>query len=504
MSFYVKISQTFILAINMGNLKNKFLSAAEKLVVATSMMFGVGVNGMSATPTNTINDDVKQRTELSIQNQKDDSKTINYSKVKIRSYEDLEKMFDMAMPIIFNTLMLEYGIKEEVINSERNEFNPEIGTGFQHIPESIDMYDNSTTVWLSTNKDNKDKISYTTLKENDFIKLIIGWGKNRTQTQNTSDGLVKKHKTILRRMYENIKGAELRPNELAAIYCAIFFNENNLRNICLYVQDHYNNTLKCANMLISTTNGYTPYSDPTKIALLNGLVFLNTNNFCEAMLYMPFDNNSKKTCLEVVELAPKTLTDKNYKSYSDKCKKELLGCFFYPTNREIPQNIVSRISKNLLPYRLSPDVASPDQNQRDFEVAITHMNAKSYNEAMNIFTRLEKTSSTNAVLLEQMTKCYYEMGQYDNAIKYGQKILNSFNKTERAEAAYYVGKSYMGKNQPDQATIFFKKAIDAVDYLPPKTRKLYVIVYRGALDDAIQAQNEILQQQKESRQQIRQ
>lgn len=487
----------------MGNFKNNFLSAAEKIIVATGVMFGTSVTNMSATPTDAINNDIKQHAELSTLNEKDNPKAINYSKVKIRSYEDLEKMFDMAMPIIFNTLMLEYGINEEVINSEQNDFNTEIGTGLQHIPESIDMYDNSTTVWLSTTRANNDKISYTNLKENDFIKLIIGWGKNRTQTQNRFDGLVKKHKTILRRMYENIKGAELRPNELAAIYCAIFFNENNLRNICLYVQDHYNNTLKCANMLISTTNGYTPYSDPAKIALFNGLVFLNTNNFCEATLYMPFDNNSKKTCLDVVELAPKILTDKNYKSYSDKCKKELLGCFFYPTNREIPQNIVSRISTNLLPYRLSPDVEGPDQNQRDFEVAITHMSAKSYNEAMNIFTRLEKTSSTNAVLLEQMTQCYYEMGQYDNAIKYGQKILNSFNKTERAEAAYYVGKSYMGKNQPDQATIFFKKAIDAVDYLPPKTRKLYEIVYRGALDDAIQAQTEMLQQQKENRQQIR-
>ncbi|MCR5194266.1 MAG: hypothetical protein K6B71_01925, partial [Alphaproteobacteria bacterium] len=251
----------------MSDLKQAFLSGIKKILLITGITAGTvhGANAKITTNSNYL--PKKPRTEISYTQNKDSRPTINYSKVKIRSYEDLERMFDMAMPIIFNTLMLEYGINEEVINSELNEFNPEIGTGLQCIPESIDMYDNSTTVWLSLSRRGKDKISYTNLKENDLIKLIIGWGKNRTQTQNF-DGLVKKHKTILRRMYENLKGAELRPNELAAIYCAIFFNENNLRNICLYVQDHYNNTLKCANMLISTTNGYTPYSDPTKIALL--------------------------------------------------------------------------------------------------------------------------------------------------------------------------------------------------------------------------------------------
>jgi len=488
----------------MGDLKNKFLSAAEKLVVAAGMIFGTSVSGMSATPTNTFNDNVKQGTELSTQNQKDNSKPINYSKVKIRSYEDLEKMFDMAMPIIFNTLMLEYGIDGEMTYEDNDDIKPIIGIGFDHIPSSLDGCNDPKTAWLSvSNLRGSNSVPYTKLTDADLVKLIISWGKYRVQTEEKYGDLIKRHKTVLRRIYEAIKGAELRPNELAAIYCAIFNNEDNLRNICMYVQDYYNNPIKCANMLMSKTKGY-GYKDLEKIAPLNALVYLNYNNFCEAMLYMPFDNNSKKTCLDVMELAPKTLTDKNYKSYSDKCKKELLGCFFYPTYREIPQNIISIISTDLLPYRVSPNVASPDQNQRDFEVAITLMNAKSYNEAMNIFTRLEKTSSTNDVLLNQMTQCYYEMGQYDNAIKYGQKILNSFNKTERAEAAYYIGKSYMGKNQPDQATIFFKKAIDAVDYLPPKTRKLYEIVYRGALDDAIQAQNEILQQQKESRQQIRQ
>ena len=486
----------------MTDLKQKFLSAAKKLLLGTGMAFSTLTGIASQQSTHDANSTNKQTTEILVSQAKDTHQNINYSKVKIRSYEDLEKMFDQALPIIFNTLILEYGIDNEVIEEETDNIKPTVGTGFEYIPISLDECNDPKTVWLSiSNLCGAKPVSYTKLTDNDIMKLIISWGKYRIQTQEKYGTLIKRHKTVLRRIYESVKGAELRPNELAAIYCAIFNNEDNLRNICMYVQDYYNNPLKCANMLMSKTKGY-GYKDLENIAPLNALVYLNYNNFCEAMLYMPFDNNSKKTCLDVAALTPKTLTEKNYKVYSDKCKKELLGCFFYPTYREVPQNIISLIPTSLLSYKVAPNVASPDPNQRDFEIAITHMSAKSYNEAMNIFNKLEKTSNTNAVLLQQMTQCYYEMEQYDNAIKYGQKILNSFNKTERAEAAYYVGKSYMGKKQPDQATIFFKKAIDATGYLPPKTRKLYEIVYRGALDDAIQAQNELLQLQKEKRQQV--
>ena len=77
-----------------------------------------------------------------------------------------------------------------------------------------------------------------------------------------------------------------------------------------------------------------------------------------------------------------------------------------------------------------------------------------------------------------------------------------FSKSERAEAAYYMGKSYMGKNQPDMAIKFFKRAIDESGYLPEATRKLYVVIYESSLEEAKKAWDELLQQQKESRKQV--
>ncbi len=502
-SFCDIMPQTFVLDTKMSDLKQAFLSGIKKILLITGITAGTvhGANAKITTNSNYL--PKKPRTEISYTQDKDSRPTINYSKVKIRSYEDLERMFDMAMPIIFNTLILEYGIEYDVFseNDGPNWVNTYVGVGLNIIPTDINSYNAPETIWVSTGR--VQDISYTKLSDNDLAKLIIGWGKYRTITKTHKNELSKKQKTVLRKIYENIKGAEIRPNELAAIYCATFFNEDNLRNICLYVQDYYNNPIKCANMLMSSTQGYAPYANSQDIAILNALIYLNYNYFCEATLDMPIDTKNKKTCLFVTELAKKTLTEKNYKAYSENCKKELLECFFYPTFRDTPGHLFSFVSPKIISFRLSQqNNINLNTNQRDFEAAITFMKTKDYAKALNVLLTLEKTNSASSVLFQQITECYYAMEQYDNAIKYGQKVLNMFSKSERAEAAYYMGKSYMGKNQPDMAIKFFKRAIDESGYLPEATRKLYVVIYESSLEEAKKAWDELLQQQKESRKQV--
>ena len=402
--------------------KMKLSSAASKLkkfIAGSALIFGMSAgNAVHAE---------------GLQNKKEKTETVakkktDYSHIKLNTIDDIYKLFDMSLNIIFAALILEEVPMDHAYNDggKLKENLNTFGLGTIYAPANINNYNKKDTKWFSVLKNPKTFWNRKYSAE-DMLKLVIGWGKYRIYTQDSKGEFQDGRKTVLEKMFAKLKGAELTPNEFAAVFCAVYNNERNINNICPIIAENYNNPIKCANALMFWWNGdKIRYNSGTKDRCeFESLVYLNADDFCENMLLLYTEPKERTgfSCIYTPEVVGQTLTKSNYKDFS----KNALGYYganFYGKNHTRTGDLCNQVQKYF------KNTLNEKQNGRFYNiVAETCLNSK----------------------------------YYDKCILFCQKTLKTTDKTEYAMACFYAGRAYEARKNYQSALRNYNQAVIYAD-----------------------------------------
>ena len=241
--------------------------------------------------------------------------------IKIESYADIVNLFDISLKLIYEELCLEEcPVNVAYSDGWNGATTPNtLGLGSTYALENINDYNNPDAVWVRI-KDAPEKFVGKTYSYEDMLKLIIGWAKYRTKTLDVPSGKVVTNKTVLEHMFEKLQGAELTPNEFSAIFCAVYNSpDKNLKGLCSFISENYQDKIKCANKIMNWTNAdaFTPR------CINETLFFLNTDGYCNTVENMT--NTKRGSCINVPGLKKQKITSENYVEYSNYCKDKFLA-----------------------------------------------------------------------------------------------------------------------------------------------------------------------------------
>lgn len=110
----------------------------------------------------------------------------------------------------------------------------------------------------------------------------------------------------------------------------------------------------------------------------------------------------------------------------------------------------------------------PDSRDHLFELAAIHQYAGKKEEAIKVYTRAENFSGVNDISSLQKTKLYFELGKNDEAIREGEKLMNTFPDDEQFTVAVSELASQYGFK--DKAIAYLEKYI--VDYKPASSAQM--------------------------------
>lgn len=384
------------------------------------------------------------------------TKLVNYDKVKINTLADLEKLFNRSLPIIFPELVLEevpmqrayddYGKYKGAKNT--------VGVGSMHSPVNINDYKKSDVVWYAVRR-NPKTLQSKTYSYSDMAKLAIGWGY-RTKVQPVLKGSVKTSTSVLSRMFTQLKGAELRPNEFAALYCACYNNENNISRLCSFVAKNYASPLSCANEIMFWDGGAASNGGTRDRCLFEALVYMNVDGFCESMLNMRVCPGSRASCICLKLERKRYSTLKSFTELSNKYKKKYLGVVY--KNGLLVQTTMNGLDGLLNGHLVFSVNEESDKLQKDYDAAIRVYNSGDYGTALTKFLDLQTRGADGCDILNDIAITYYKLKNYNKCIEYCQKVLRIGDHMEYAKAVYNAGLAYEKLGNKEQALKNFEKA----------------------------------------------
>lgn len=239
---------------------------------------------------------------------------------KINTYDDLVTLFNNSLQLIYEELCLEecpvnvaYGDGwngDTSINT--------LGIGSTYALENIDDYNNPDAVWLRV-KDNPSVFIGKTYSYEDMLKLIIGWAQYCQKVEASETKKIVNGQPVLKSMFKKLQGAELYPNEFAALFSATYNSVKNIDKLCPFICKNYNNKILCANKIMnwSESDGFAAR------CILESLVFLNSDNFCRDLRNMT--NFGRGSCICVPGIKKQNLTRENCAEYSNHNKEKYLS-----------------------------------------------------------------------------------------------------------------------------------------------------------------------------------
>lgn len=116
--------------------------------------------------------------------------------------------------------------------------------------------------------------------------------------------------------------------------------------------------------------------------------------------------------------------------------------YFYLLATEIYSNL-SQFEKAALTYELMFSEL-PDEQDHLFELAAVYQYAGQKEEAIKAYTRAENFSGINEISSLQKAKLYFELGQTENAVREGEKLMNAFPDEEQFAVAFAEMNSQFG------------------------------------------------------------
>ena len=260
-------------------------------------------------------------------------------------------------------------------------------------------------------------------------------------------------------MFAKLKGASLRPNEFAGLFCAVYNNENNIDKLCPYIKDNYKDPIKCANKIMFWCSTGAANGGTRDRCECEALVYLNSENFCNNLLVL-YTKPLKKTgcsCINTTGVTQKTLTKRNYKTYSREALAKYKGVVY---SGGVCTGDVCAKANWVYINPLSASAATVNEFQNGYDEAIKVYKSHDYEKALKLFLALEKQGASGADLWNDIAIVYYKLKQYDKCIEYCKKILKTTEYGERAKACYNAGLAYEAKGDYDKAIKNYDKALD--------------------------------------------
>ena len=457
-------------------LKKIFVKAA-----LTAALFGSpAATGCKSEASSETND--KDKKEIVIESKKQ----FVYDKVKLEEYKDIETLFDKALPIIFTELCLEENFRLDAYDDGQKyagHINT-VGLGSTFRPINIKDYNNPDAVWY---KIWRHENLATDISAEETLFLIIGWAKYRQKTED-DNGKIRNSKTILQRMFENLKGTELSTNEFSALFCACYNQETNINGICVFVCNNHENQQKCANEIARWFSDKVSDKGNSKRAVCEAYVYLNAEDFCEAMLDMPFSRGG--TCIYAEEVTMPLFDAKNYTELTKKIKTIYFGTKKLYENPKTPRSCMAEsIKKHFKPGTLN--IKSEKKQKKapkpSYKKALKEMRLGNNEAALLILLDLQKDEYKSAKLYNDIAYIYRQKGNYNKCIEYCKKVLGTKNHGEYARACYEAGLAYEAKGDYEGAVRNFNSAIahyDKYGINNPDTDVEYREMYKKALEKA--------------------
>ena len=295
---------------------------AKKFILGAALVLGLGnPQGQAVAKSSP-----KAKTELSATKKATQSKKTDFSAITLNKYSDIEKLFDMSLNIIFAELILEE-VPMPNTYDDGGQFKKKKntrGVGSTYSTLSIKDWNNPNAKWYHVAANQKAFAASKTTNE-DMLKLVIGWGKYRQYTQNPYTKKFEKHETVLKRMFNRLKGCSFRPNEFSALFCAVYNNENNISYLCPLIKKNRANPADCANYIMDWWKHGKRNSGLKERCKLEVAVYLNPDDFCGAMLDMQTKPSCRASCIYADGLNSKHLTNENYKAWVNDAKKKYSG-----------------------------------------------------------------------------------------------------------------------------------------------------------------------------------
>lgn len=377
----------------------------------------------------------------------------NYNKkYKIDTYADIEKLFDASLQLIFCELILE----ENFINHAYDDYGKYHGApnticcGSTYAPKIISNYDDTTTAWLHVHR-NPNTFHQRLYTPDEALELIIGWAKYRQRSQNPETGNITKNATILKRMFNGLRGTELNQHEFSALFCAVYNNESNITRLCPYIRDHHNDKFACANKIRTWTqsNGLRNRSG------FESLVYLNADGFCDQIGDYPLCPRKHASAI-YTESTPTELTRRNYKSISNNYKKQYLSTV-YSNGRTTPNKICQRIS--CVNFNTVSVQTTESTFQKRYDNATILCKKGQFERALDEFLKLEADGALGCDLLNDIAYTYEKLKNYDKTIEYSRKVLKTSEYGEYAKACYNAGKAYEKNGNTERALVNYTQAL---------------------------------------------
>ena len=412
--------------------------------------------------------------------------------IKIQSQADIDTLFEYALPIIFSELILEevpmkntyddYGKFKGTKNT--------IGTGSTYSPINMSNYTKTDISWYHL-ANNPKTFSARTVSYENMLQLVIGWGKYRTKTQNPTTKKFIAHKTVLEQMFTQLQGAELKPCEFSALYCAVYNNENNITKLLPSIKQNYKNKIKCANLIRTWWQTTARNAGTPDRCLFEALVFLNQDGFCNAMLDMPTCPSARASCINTrttTKYQSIIITTTNCTATSNACKTAYLS-IVYRGNVVTPKQATAGLGRYFVIPLTSSTTPETGKLQKDYEIAIQLYNQNKYEQALKAFLDLQKRGADGADLLNDIAITYMNLKQYDKCISVCRDVLTTGQHTEYAKACYNAGKAYDAKRDYSNALKNYQKALEYYDTYgitneDPSVQ--YRLIYQNAIKNANQ------------------
>lgn len=424
----------------------------------------------------------------------------NYDAIKLNTIEDMYNLFDMSLNIIFAELTLEEVPMKNAYDDNglyRGKKNT-IGTGSTYSPLNIKDYNNPDAKWYHLAR-NPKTFGNRTVSYKEMLQLVVGWAKYRKITQSPKTGNFVTQKTVLERMFAELQGASLRPNEFSGLFCAVYNNENNIDKLCPYIKDNYKTPIACANKIMTWSSTGAANGGTRDRCEFEALVYLNSEDFCSYMMAL-YTKPLKKTgcsCINTKGVTQKTLTKDNYKQYSRNALTKYKGIVY---SGGVCTSDVCTNAGWAYTNPLYVSTTHENELQKGYDEAIKVYQSKDYENALKLFLALEQQGASGADLWNDIAIAYYKLKHYDNCIEYCKKILKTTEYGERAKACYNAGLAYEAKGNYNKAIINYEKALEYYNKYgisDPNPNVDYEQIYKTAKARAVSAKQVASQKNKE-------
>lgn len=381
------------------------------------------------------------------------------TRIELKSMQDMQRLFNESLKIIFAELILEEVPMSHLYDDYgrfRGKLNT-IGVGSTYLPKNIDKdYNKSDAVWYHI-ASNQKTFKNTTFSPERMLKAVIGWA-TRTKTQNPDDKKIITQTPVLQRMFAQLKGCKLSPNEFSALFCACYNAESNITKLLPEIKRNYTDKIKCANLIRTWYTNQKHNKGHIDRCWFEALVWLDCNYFCESMMDMNTYPAGRASSINANKKKTVKFTKQNYQQLSENSKKNFKKVVYKkPVS---PRNACIGLDKYFT-KSAADTIGYGDINyQAEYDKAINLYQAGDYKKALKGLLDLQKQGVTGPSLSNDLAIVYFQLKQYDNCINMCREALKSDDNQEYAKACFNAGKAYEAKGDYANALKNYKAAKD--------------------------------------------